>query len=80
MRRTYEDFYENYKLILSKSVDKSTADFKKICKEIIVYLLGDEEAEKLKEEYLFGNTKIYMKQIFNQKLELIKLELMKKKI
>ena len=80
MRRTYEDFYENYKLILSKSVDKSTADFKKICKEIIVFLLGDEEAEKLKEEYLFGNTKIYMKQIFNQKLELIKLELMKKKI
>ena len=80
MRRTYEDFYENYKLIMSKSVDKSTADFKAICKEIIVYLLGEKEAEKLKEEYLFGNTKIYMKQIFNQKLELIKLELMKKKI
>jgi len=80
MRRTYEDFYENYKLVLSKSVDKSTADFKQICKEIIVYLLGDKEAEKLKEEYLFGNTKIYMKQIFNQKLELIKLEFMKKKI
>ena len=80
MRRTYEDFYENYKLILSKSVDKSKADFKQICKEIIIYLLGEEEADKLKEEYLFGNTKIYMKQIFNQKLELIKLELMKKKI
>ena len=80
MRRTYEDFYENYKLIMSKAVDKSTADFKTICKEIIVTLLGEKEADKLKEEYLFGTTKIYMKQIFNQKLELIKLELMKKKI
>ena len=80
MRRTYEDFYENYKLILSKFIDKSKADFKALCKEIIIYLIGEEEAKKLKEEYLFGNTKIYMKQIFNQKLELIKLELMKKKI
>ena len=80
MRRTYEDFYENYKLIMSKSIDKSNCDFKLICKDIILYLLGDKEAEKLKEEYLFGKTKIYMKQIFNQKLELIKLELMKKKI
>ena len=80
MRRTYEDFYENYKLVLSKVIDKSKADFKEICKEIIVYLIGEKEAEKLKEEYLFGKTKIYMKQIFNQKLELIKLEKMKKKI
>ena len=80
MRRTYEDFYENYKLVLSKFIDKSKADFKAICKEIIVYLIGEKESKVLKEEYLFGNTKIYMKQIFNQKLELIKLELMKKKI
>ena len=79
-RRTYEDFYENYKLLLSKNIDKSTADYKALCKEIIVYLIGEEQAEALKEQYLFGKTKIYMKQIFNQKLELIKIELMKKKI
>ena len=80
MRRTYEDFYENFKLVLSKNIDKSTADYKALCKEIIVYLLGNEDAESLKEQYLFGNTKIYMKQVFNQKLELKKIELMKKKI
>ena len=80
MRRTYEDFYENFKLILSKNIDKSNADYKALCKEIIIYLIGDQEAENLKEQYLFGKTKIYMKQIFNQKLELRKLELMKKKI
>ena len=80
MRRTYEDFYENYKLILSKYIDKSTVDFKALCKEIILYLIGEEDANNLKEQYLFGKTKIYMKQIFNQKLELKKLELMKKKI
>ena len=31
MRRTYEDFYENYKLILAKKVDKLTADYKSLC-------------------------------------------------
>ena len=80
MRRTYEDFYENYKLLLSKNIDKSTADYKALCNEIIVYLIGDEVANNLKEQYLFGKTKIYMKQGFNQKLELRKMELMKKKI
>ena len=80
MRRTYEDFYENYKIILSKTVDKSNCDYMELCKEIIVYLIGDEEANSLKEQYLFGKTKIYMKQSFNQKLELKKVEILKKKI
>ena len=79
-RRTYEDFYANYKLLLSKSVDKSTIDYKALCKEIIINLIGEEQAEVLKEQFLFGKTKIYMKQTFNQKLELRKIELMKKKI
>ena len=80
MRRTYEDFYENYKIVMSKNVDKSSADYTALCKEIIIYLLGDEQADTLKEQYLFGKTKIYMKQIFNQKLELRKIELLQKKI
>jgi hypothetical protein len=51
-----------------------------LCKEIIEYLIGAEESNSLKEQYLFGKTKIFMKQLFNQKLELKKLELLKKKI
>ena len=80
MRRTYEDFYENYKIVLSKNIDKSNADYMALCKEIIEYLIGGKEANSLKEQYLYGKTKIYMKQNFNQKLELKKLELLKIKI
>ena len=80
MRRTYEDFYENYKIVLSKSIDKSNCDYMELCKEIIDYLIGGKEANSLKEQYLFGKTKIYMKQLFNQKLELRKIEILKKKI
>ena len=79
-RRTYEDFYENYKLILNKFVDKNISDYQTLCKEIIIYLLGEEEANNLQDQYLFGKTKIFMKQPFNQKLELKKVELMKQKI
>ena len=80
MRRTYEDFYENFKLILNKYIDKSTADYKALCEEIIEYLIGKEEVNNLKDQYLFGKTKVYMKQMFNHKLESKKNELMKKKI
>ena len=80
MRRTYEDFYDNYEFVLGKYIDKTTADFKALCLEIIIHLLGKEETEKLKELYLFGKTKIYMKQEFSHKLEIKKIELMKKKI
>jgi myosin heavy subunit len=79
-RRTYEDFYENYKLLLNRSVDITTIDYKDLCQEIIVCLIGEEEANNLKDQYLFGKTKIFMKQPFNQKLELRKIELMKQKI
>ena len=80
MRRTYEDFYENYKLILNKKIDGSSVDYQALCNEIITYLLGKEETDNLKEQYLFGKTKIYMKEEFNHKLEIKKVELLKKKI
>ena len=80
MRRTYEDFYENYKLVISKYIDESTVDYKALCEETVIYLIGEEEANNLKDQYLLGKTKIYMKQNFNHKLELKKQEIIKKKI
>ena len=82
MRRQFEEFCDYYKIIISKSMDnlKTKEDFKNFCKEIIIELIGAEEAKKLEDLYLMGTSKIFMKQEFNQKLEYQKLKLLEKKI
>ena len=81
MRRLYTEFFENFSIVLPRYIDKTAnVDYLALCKEIIEVLIGQKEAENLKEQYLFGKTKIYMKQIFNQKLELRKIEILKEKI
>ena len=81
-RRYYEDFYNYYKIISARQLDNLDAkeELKNVCKDIIVQLIGQEEAKNLEEQYLFGNSKIYMKQEFNQKLEAQKVKLLEKKI
>ena len=82
MRRYYEDFCDYYKIIISKNLDniKTKDDYKNLCKEIIIELIGEEDAKNLEDQYLLGNNKIYMKQEFNQKLEAQKIKLLEKKI
>ena len=82
MRRYYEDFFNYYKIIVTKNINnlKTKEDYKNICKDIIIELIGEEEAKNLEDQYLMGNNKIYMKQIFNQKLEVQKIKLLEKKI
>ena len=82
MRRYFEDFCNYYKIIVAKNIESlnSKEDFKNFSKEIIIQLIGEEEAKALEEQYLLGNSKIYMKQNFNQKLEAQKIKLLEKKI
>ena len=82
MRRYYEDFCNYYKIIVSKNVDnlQSKDEYKNLCKDIIIELIGEEEAKNLEDQYLMGHNKIYMKQTFNQKLEAQKIKLLEKKI
>ena len=82
MRRHFEDFCNNFKIIISKNLEniKTKEEYKNLSKEIIIELIGEEEAKNLEEQYLLGNSKIYMKQEFSQKLEMQKIKLLEKKI
>ena len=82
IRRYFEEFCDYYKIIVSKNLEniKTKEDYKNLCKEIIVELIGEKEANDLEDEYLIGMNKIYMKQAFSQKLEAQKIKLLEKKI
>ncbi len=82
MRRHFEEFCDYNKIIISKNLDniKTKEDYKNLCKEIVIELIGEKEAKNCEDQYLLGNTKIYMKQEFNQRLEAQKLKLLEKKI
>ena len=82
MRRYYEDFCNYYKIIVSKNTEnlQTKEDYKNLSKQIIMELIGEEEAKSLEDQYLMGINKIYMKQAFNQKLESQKIKLLEKKI
>ena len=82
MRRYFEDFCNYYKIIVSRNIEniKAKEDFKNLCKDIIIELIGEEESRNLEDQYLMGINKIYMKQTFNQKLEAQKVKLLEKKI
>ena len=82
MRRYFEDFCNYYKIIVSKNIENlnSKEELKNLCLEIIIKLIGEEESKNLNEQYLLGNSKIYMKQTFNQLLEAQKIKLLEKKI
>ena len=82
MRRHFEEFVDYNKIIISKNLDniKTKEDYKNLCKEIVIELIGEEEAKNCEDQYLLGNTKIYMKQEFNQRLEAQKIKLLEKKI
>ena len=82
MRRYFEDFCNYFKIIVSRNIEnvKTKEYFKNLSKEIIVELIGEEDAKNLENEYLLGTSKIYMKQTFSQKLEAQKIKLLEKKI
>ena len=82
MRRYFEDFCNYYKIVISSNAKnvKTKEDFKNLCRDIIIELIGEEDAKNLEDQYLMGINKIYMKQTFNQKLEVQKIKLLEKKI
>ena len=86
MRRTFEDFCDYYKIIINKDIKNinTTEEYKKITTEIIDTLInsGDNKIEikNIEEQYLLGKTKIFMKQNFSHKLEIIKVKLLQRQI
>ena len=80
MRRTFEDFCNNFKLIANKDIDKlkEKEEFKNTTCDIINDLMKNENYNE--EEYLIGKSKIFMKQNFSHKLENKKAKLQQTKI
>ena len=86
MRRTFEDFCDYYKIIINKDIKNinTTEEYKKITSEIIDTLINSGEnkieIKNIEEQYLLGKTKIFMKQNFSHKLEIIKVKLLQRQI
>ena len=86
MRRTFEEFCDYNKIIINKDIKDLTTneEFKKVTCDIIDILVKNNETihdtKILEEQYLLGNTKIFMKQNFSHKLEIQKSKLQQKKI
>ena len=52
MRRYFEDFCNYYKIVISSNTEnvKTKEDFKNLCRDIIIELIGEEDAKNLEKE------------------------------
>ena len=79
IRRFYQEFYNNFKFVVNVIFDNN--NLIEVSNNIIQEILGkDFNDKKIEEVCLFGKNKIFMKQSFNQLLEIRKNEILDKKI